>query len=48
MLTSSYNPLLVLLSLLVAILSAYTSFGLSARIATTSGRAARAWLAGGA
>ncbi len=48
MLTSSYNPLLVLLSLLVAILSAYTSFGLSSRIATTPGRAARAWLAGGA
>ncbi|GAB3260127.1 putative bifunctional diguanylate cyclase/phosphodiesterase [Chitinimonas naiadis] len=48
MLISSYNPLLVLLSLLVAILASYTALDLAGRITTAQGRAAHWWLAGGA
>jgi diguanylate cyclase (GGDEF)-like protein len=48
MLLSSYNPLLVLLSLLVAILASYTALDMAGRIATAHGHATRWWLAGGA
>jgi diguanylate cyclase (GGDEF)-like protein len=45
---SSYNPLLVAASLLVAILASYTALDMAGRINTAQGRAARWWLAGGA
>ncbi|BFG80422.1 bifunctional diguanylate cyclase/phosphodiesterase [Paraburkholderia terrae] len=48
MLTSSYNPLLVVCSLLVAILASYTALDMAGRISTAQGRAAHWWLAGGA
>jgi diguanylate cyclase (GGDEF)-like protein len=48
MLQSSYNSLLVLFSLLVAVLAAYTSLEMAGRITTAKGRSARGWLAGGA
>ena len=48
MLAGSYNSLLVLTSLLVAILASYTALDMAARIATAQGRAAHWWLAGGA
>jgi diguanylate cyclase len=48
LLTASYNPLLVLASLLVAILASYTALDMAGRITTAQGRAARWWLAGGA
>lgn len=47
MLVSSYNELLVLGSLAVAILASYTALDMAGRIATAQGRAARWWLAGG-
>ncbi|MDF3838822.1 EAL domain-containing protein [Cupriavidus basilensis] len=48
MLAGSYNSLLVLFSLLVAILASYTALDMAARISTARGRAAHWWLAGGA
>ena len=48
MLNGSYNSLLVLFSLAVAILASYTALDLTGRIATTHRSAARWWLAGGA
>ncbi|WP_199029261.1 bifunctional diguanylate cyclase/phosphodiesterase [Ralstonia sp. ASV6] len=48
MLVSSYNPLLVLLSLLVAILASYTALDMAGRVVTAQGRAAFWWLVGGA
>ncbi|WP_158902673.1 bifunctional diguanylate cyclase/phosphodiesterase [Burkholderia sp. L27(2015)] len=48
MLVSSYNPLLVLFSLLVAILASYTALDLAGRISTAQGHATHWWLAGGA
>ncbi|CAD6506964.1 putative bifunctional diguanylate cyclase/phosphodiesterase [Paraburkholderia sabiae] len=48
MLQGSYNSLLVLFSLLVAVLAAYTSLEMAGRIMTATGRAARWWLTGGA
>ncbi len=48
MYVSSYNPLLVGASLLVAILASYTALDMAGRITTAQGRAARWWLAGGA
>jgi len=47
-LVGSYNPLLVLLSLVVAILASYTALDMTGRIATAQGRAAHWWLIGGA
>ena len=44
----SYDLWLVLLSLLVAILASYTALDLATRITVAKGRAARAWLSGGA
>jgi len=48
MLTGTYSPALVLISLFVAILASYTALDLTGRIATTRGRAALLWMAGGA
>ncbi|WP_317985345.1 MHYT domain-containing protein, partial [Ralstonia solanacearum] len=48
MLVGSYHPLLVLLSLFVAILASYTALDMAGRIATARGRAVPWWLAGGA
>ncbi|CAD9224356.1 Integral membrane sensor protein [Burkholderia cenocepacia] len=48
MLGGSYNGLLVLFSLLVAILASYTALDMAGRVTTTQGRAAHWWLAGGA
>ena len=47
MLVSSYNNLLVLVSLAVAILASYTALDMAGRITTAQGRAAHWWLAGG-
>ncbi|WP_144114244.1 putative bifunctional diguanylate cyclase/phosphodiesterase [Paraburkholderia sp. BCC1886] len=44
----SYDGLLVLFSLLVAILASYTALDMAGRISSAQGRAARSWLAGGA
>lgn len=48
MLAGSYHPLLVLLSLFVAILASYTALDMAGRIATARGRAVHWWHAGGA
>jgi diguanylate cyclase (GGDEF)-like protein len=48
MLATSYNPLLVLLSLFVAILASYTALDMAGRVAAAQGRAAIWWLSGGA
>jgi len=48
MFASSYNGLLVLFSLLIAILASYTALDMAGRISSAQGRAARWWLAGGA
>lgn len=48
MFASSYNSLLVLFSLLVAILASYTALDMAGHISSAQGRAARWWLAGGA
>ncbi|CAB3810078.1 putative bifunctional diguanylate cyclase/phosphodiesterase [Paraburkholderia fynbosensis] len=48
MFASSYNSLLVLFSLLVAILASYTALDMAGRISSAQGRAAHWWLAGGA
>lgn len=48
MLDGNYDSLLVLFSLAVAILASYTTMVVASRIATSSGRPARWWLAGGA
>lgn len=48
MISPSYDSLLVLFSLLVAILASYTALDLAGRIATARGRHAHMWLAGGA
>lgn len=44
MLTSSYDPLLVLISILVAVLTSYTALQLASAVFNTSGTAARKWL----
>jgi diguanylate cyclase (GGDEF)-like protein len=48
MLAGSYNSLLVLFSLLVAILASYTGLDMAGRMSTSRGRAAMGWLVGGA
>jgi len=48
MLTGSYSPALVLISLFVAILASYTALDMAGRIATAKGRAAYLWMSGGA
>ncbi|SAL35843.1 putative bifunctional diguanylate cyclase/phosphodiesterase [Caballeronia concitans] len=47
MLANTYNPLLVVCSLLVAILAAYTALDMAGRIALAEGRTARWWMIGG-
>ncbi|WMJ68369.1 bifunctional diguanylate cyclase/phosphodiesterase [Stenotrophomonas sp. 24(2023)] len=46
--TGSYSQSLVAFSLLVAILASYTALDMAGRLATSTGRVARWWLAGGA
>ena len=47
--SGTYNEVLVLFSLLVAILASYTALDMASRVTTTQGTtAARGWLAGGA
>ncbi|MBD8880687.1 EAL domain-containing protein [Rhodanobacter sp. 7MK24] len=48
MLASSYNPLLVVCSLLVAIFASYTALGMAGRITTARDSGARWWLFAGA
>lgn len=48
MLASSYNNLLVVLSIAVAILASYTALDMAGRINSAQGRAATYWLIGGA
>ncbi|MFH7586801.1 putative bifunctional diguanylate cyclase/phosphodiesterase [Oceanimonas smirnovii] len=48
MLASSYNQILVLCSVAVAILASYSALNMAGRVAHASGKAARLWLAGGA
>ena len=47
MLTGSYDPSLVLISLCVAILASYTALDLAGRIATARGWSTLLWIAGG-
>ena len=46
--TGTYSQSLVFFSLLVAVLASYTALDMAGRLATTQGRVARWWLAGGA
>jgi diguanylate cyclase (GGDEF)-like protein len=46
--SASYNPLLVVASLFVAIVASYTALDMAGRISTAQGVAARLWLWGGA
>lgn len=49
MMSPSYDPSLVLISVLVAVLASYTALDMAGRISTAArGRYARMWLAGGA
>ena len=48
MLIGSYNPPLVLISILVAVLAASTSLDIAGRIASARGRAYAVWMCGGA
>ncbi|MBM7059104.1 EAL domain-containing protein [Pseudomonas sp. UL073] len=48
MLASSYNEVLVVFSLIVAILASYTALDMAGRVSTASGRSVSLWLAGGA
>jgi diguanylate cyclase (GGDEF)-like protein len=48
MLESSYDNLLVLFSVLIAILASYTALDLAGRITAAKGRVAHLWLGGGA
>ena len=47
-LTGSYQPGLVLLSIVVAMMASYTALNLTGRVADTKGRASTLWLLGGA
>lgn len=46
--TPTYNPLLVVLSALIAVLSAYTALELASRVTVSQGFTRRLWLTGGA
>ena len=48
MVSASYSPSLVLISLSVAILASYTALDLAGRIATARGRTVYLWMSGGA
>lgn len=47
MLMSSYDQLLVIVSIFVAFLASYTALDMAGRVATTTGRTAQVWLFGG-
>lgn len=47
MLIGSYSPALVSISVFVAVLASYTALDLTGRIATSEGRVAHLWMAGG-
>ncbi|GGB49853.1 putative signaling protein [Oceanisphaera marina] len=47
MLSSSYNQILVICSVIVAILASYTALNMASRVSSTSGRSALLWLIGG-
>ncbi|WP_428944203.1 putative bifunctional diguanylate cyclase/phosphodiesterase [Pantoea sp. FN060301] len=47
MLTSSYDQLLVIVSIFVAILASYTALDMAGRVATSAGKVAHVWLVGG-
>lgn len=47
MLASSYNSILVVISLLVAILASYTALDMAGRVNSNQGRLSMLWLAGG-
>ena len=47
MLVGSYDPGLVLASLVMAMLASYTALDMAARVSAAQGRAARLWLGGG-
>ena len=47
MLVSSHNQLLVICSVIVAILAAYTALNMASRVSNSSGKAAGLWLLGG-
>ncbi|MGI9175291.1 MAG: MHYT domain-containing protein, partial [Rhodothermales bacterium] len=46
--TGSYNPVLVLLSYLIAVLASYTALVLARRVAQSTGRSLWCWLGAGA
>ncbi|MDB6146155.1 MAG: Sensory box/GGDEF family protein [Pseudomonas sp.] len=48
MLTGSYTPSLVIISIFVAMLASYTALDLTGRIATATGRTVYLWMGGGA
>jgi NO-binding membrane sensor protein with MHYT domain len=48
MLSSTYNQVFVFLSLIVAIIASYTALVMAGRVSSTTGRAAKTWLLGGA
>ena len=48
MLQGTYSAPLVVVSLIVAMLAAYTALDMAERVRATSGRSAHSWLAGGA
>ena len=47
MLMSSYDQLLVIVSIFVAVLASYTALDMAGRVATSTGRVAKVWLFGG-
>jgi diguanylate cyclase (GGDEF)-like protein/PAS domain S-box-containing protein len=48
MLTASYNPWLVTLSVIIAVIASYTALSLAERVSASSGRNPYYWFAGGA
>ena len=47
MLATSYDTLMVVVSIIVAFLASYTALDMAGRVVTSSGLAARVWLLGG-
>ncbi len=46
--TATYNPFLVVVSALIAVLASYTALDLAGRVATSQGVDRKMWLVGGA
>jgi len=46
--TGNYNPWIVVLSVVIAIIASYSALGLASRVSASKGRAAKLWLVGGA